>query len=163
MLRFHLLCSVGFSPEDSECSLQSLTHSLPMSLSYITTDSQSAGLSWYQAPIWGLWPDFYYWQTIAGLLIWGALSDEVTNLLFTIAAVFASAVILRSESCGAHDHILLSQIWDSPNLEDQVHVFISHRNRVAQLYPQALGHQVNLPPTPNAESSSLTVGCRPTG
>jgi hypothetical protein len=33
----------------------------------------------------------------------------------------------------------LSQIWDSPNLEDQVPVFISPRNRVARLYPQALG------------------------
>jgi hypothetical protein len=30
-------------------------------------------------------------------------------------------------------------IWDSPNLEGQVPVFISLRNRVAQLYPRALG------------------------
>jgi hypothetical protein len=30
-------------------------------------------------------------------------------------------------------------IWDSPNLEGQVSVFISPRNRVAQLYPRALG------------------------
>jgi hypothetical protein len=74
------------------------------------TDGQSASLSWYQAPIWGIWPDFYYCHTIAGLWIWGALSDERTGLSFTIAAVFASAVVLRSESCGAHDHILLSQI-----------------------------------------------------
>jgi hypothetical protein len=29
--------------------------------------------------------------------------------------------------------------FDSPNLEDQVHVFVSPRNRVAQLYPRALG------------------------
>jgi hypothetical protein len=29
--------------------------------------------------------------------------------------------------------------WDSPNLEGQVPVFISPRNRVAQLYPPALG------------------------
>jgi hypothetical protein len=36
------------------------------------------------------------------------------------------------------DH-LLSQIRDSPNLEGQVPVFISPRNRVAQLYPQLLG------------------------
>jgi hypothetical protein len=50
----------------------------------------------------------------------------------------ASAVILRSESHGTHDHILLSQIRDSPSLEGQVHVFLSPRNRVAQLYPQAL-------------------------
>jgi hypothetical protein len=30
-------------------------------------------------------------------------------------------------------------IWDSPNLEGQVPVFISPRNRVAKLYPRALG------------------------
>jgi hypothetical protein len=30
-------------------------------------------------------------------------------------------------------------IWDCPNLEGQVPVFISSMNRVAQLYPQALG------------------------
>jgi hypothetical protein len=48
----------------------------------------------------------------------------------------ASAVILRSR--GTHDHILLSQIRDSPNLEGQVPVFISLRNRVDRLYPQTL-------------------------
>jgi hypothetical protein len=37
----------------------------------------------------------------------------------------ASAVIPGSESRGTHDHILLSQIRDSPNLEDQVPEFIS--------------------------------------
>jgi hypothetical protein len=51
----------------------------------------------------------------------------------------ASAVILRSESRGTHDHILLSQIVDSPNLEGQVRVFISPRNRLPRLNPQALG------------------------
>jgi hypothetical protein len=54
--------------------------------------------------------------------------------------VLASAVILSFDSRGTHDHILLSQIRDSPNLESQVPVFISPRNRVAQLYPQALGY-----------------------
>jgi hypothetical protein len=49
--------------------------------------------------------------------MWGPLSDERTGLSFTIAAGFASAVILGSESHGAHDYILLSQIRDSPNLE----------------------------------------------
>jgi hypothetical protein len=51
----------------------------------------------------------------------------------------ASAVILRSESRGTHDHILLSQIRDSPNLEGQVPVFMFPSHRVARLYPQALG------------------------
>jgi hypothetical protein len=49
------------------------------------------------------------------------------------------AVILGFESCRCHDHILLSQIWDCPSLEGQVPIFISPKNRVAQLYPQALG------------------------
>jgi hypothetical protein len=54
--------------------------------------------------------------------------------------VLASAVILRSESRGTHDHSLLSQIRESPNLEDQAPVFISPRNRVGRLCPQALGY-----------------------
>jgi hypothetical protein len=45
------------------------------SQSYITTDGQPASLSWNKAPIWGLRPDFDYCLTVAGLLIWGALSD----------------------------------------------------------------------------------------
>jgi hypothetical protein len=53
--------------------------------------------------------------------------------------VIASAVILRSESRGTRDHILLSQIRDSTNLEVQVPVFISLRNRAARLYLQVLG------------------------
>jgi hypothetical protein len=35
--------------------------------------------------------------------------------------------------------IYVSQIWDSSNLEGQVPVFMSPSNRVAQLYPRALG------------------------
>jgi hypothetical protein len=62
------------------------------------------------------------------VLIWGALSDEKTGLSFTMYNI---------------QYILLSQIWDSPNLEDQVPVFISPRNKVAQLYPQALGYSLN--------------------
>jgi hypothetical protein len=61
----------------------------------------------------------------------------VCNLQWLLA--LASAVFLRSESQGTHDHILLSQILASPSLEDQVPVFISSRNRVVQLYPQTLG------------------------
>jgi hypothetical protein len=53
--------------------------------------------------------------------------------------VLASAGILRSESRGTHDHVLLSQFRDSPDTEDQVPIYISPRNRVARLYPQALG------------------------
>jgi hypothetical protein len=54
--------------------------------SYVTTDGQSASLSWNKAPIWGLRPVFYYCQTVAGLLLWGAFSDERTDLSFPMAA-----------------------------------------------------------------------------
>jgi hypothetical protein len=49
--------------------------------SYVTTDGQP----WNKAPIWGLRPGFNYCLTVAGLLIWGTLSDERTGLSFTIA------------------------------------------------------------------------------
>jgi hypothetical protein len=54
--------------------------------SYVTADGQSASLSWNKAPIWVLRLYFYYCQTVVCLLIWGALSDERTGLLFTIGA-----------------------------------------------------------------------------
>jgi hypothetical protein len=54
--------------------------------SYITTDDQSASLSYNKAPIRGLRPDFYYYQAIACLLVCGALSDERTGLSLTIEA-----------------------------------------------------------------------------
>jgi hypothetical protein len=54
--------------------------------SYVMTDGQSASLSRNIAPIWDLRPDSYYCQTVAGLLMWGALPDVRTGLWFTIAA-----------------------------------------------------------------------------
>jgi hypothetical protein len=60
-------------------------------------------------------------------------------LCLQLPLVLASTVILGSKFRGIHDHILLSQIRDSPNLEGQVPVFISPRNRLAQLYPQPMG------------------------
>jgi hypothetical protein len=59
--------------------------------SYVTTDGQSASLTWYKAPIWGLRPDFYFGTeygirlTITFLIPWGALSDERTGLSFVCA------------------------------------------------------------------------------
>jgi hypothetical protein len=61
------------------------------------------------------------------------------DLSLQLLLVLASAVIHGSEFRRTHDHILLSQIRDSHNLKDQVPVFISPKNTVAQLYPQALG------------------------
>jgi hypothetical protein len=57
-----------------------------LSLSYVTTDGQSASMSWNKAAIWGLGPDFYYCQTFAVWLMWSALSDERMGLSCTVAA-----------------------------------------------------------------------------
>jgi hypothetical protein len=53
-------------------------------------------------------------------------------LRLQLLLVLASAVILRSESIGTHDHILLSQIRDSHNLEGQI----------PYLYPPGTGWSV---------------------
>jgi hypothetical protein len=67
-------------------SLTNVEWRLTESESYVTTDGQPASLSWNKAAFWGLRPDLYYCLTVAGLLIWGALSDEKTSLSFTITA-----------------------------------------------------------------------------
>jgi hypothetical protein len=68
------------------------------------------------------------------LFLWGVLSDERTVLQFAVQSLNAPS---RVEPVT----ILYCLIWDSPNLEGQVPVFISPRNRVAQLrvYPWVLG------------------------
>jgi hypothetical protein len=58
---------------------------------YVTTDGQSASLSWYKAPVRGLRPDFYFRSeygirlTVTFLIPWGALSDERMGLSFVCA------------------------------------------------------------------------------
>jgi hypothetical protein len=49
-----------------------------------------------------------------------------------------SPIIHRFEYRGAHDHILLSQIRDPPIRRTRSRIYTS-RNRVVELYPQALG------------------------
>jgi hypothetical protein len=66
-------CLLSYSKSESE------------SESHVTTDSQSASLSWNKAPIWGLRPDINYCLTITVLFLWGALSDERTGLSFVYA------------------------------------------------------------------------------
>jgi hypothetical protein len=62
---------------------------------------------------------------------------RVCNLLLPHS--LASAVPLGSESHGTQHHILLYQFLRLPNLDAQVPVFISPRNRMAHLYSWALG------------------------
>jgi hypothetical protein len=119
----HFLCNFS-SPQLKSSNLQVSTFS-KLSLSHVTTDGQSANLSWNKAPIWGLRSDFYYCLTIA--VFWYGAPSLARGLVCLLQCTMYNI-----------QYSLLSQIWDSPNLEDQVPVFISPRNRVARLYPQAL-------------------------
>jgi hypothetical protein len=56
---------------------------LSLTESYITTDGQSVSLLWNKAPI---WDQIFISHTVAGLFMWGALSDERTGLSFTTTA-----------------------------------------------------------------------------
>jgi hypothetical protein len=83
--------------------------------SYVTTDGQSASLSWNKAPIWGLRRDFYYCHTVAGLSMWRALSltrGRICRLQLLLTLV--RAVIFGLEYRKTRDHILLYQIRDFP-------------------------------------------------
>jgi hypothetical protein len=60
---------------------------------YVTTDCQSASLSSNKA-LWGLRADLYYCHTVAGLLIWGALSDERTGLSFARVTVSSNKSVV---------------------------------------------------------------------
>jgi hypothetical protein len=86
------------------------------SQSYVTTDGQSSSLSWNKAPMWDLRPDFHYCQTIAGLLIGGALSDERTGrVLFTFYMLLPECIYKVSVSPDSVKHLIkgfhFSYLW----------------------------------------------------
>jgi hypothetical protein len=70
----------------------------------------------------------------AVLFLWGSLSDERTGMKFLVQS-------LNGPSRAKLVTVLYCLIWDPPppNLEGQVPVFISPRNKVAELYSRALG------------------------
>jgi hypothetical protein len=62
------------------------------------------------------------------------MRGQVCNLLYTCFWVLPEQSLL-DRSPAELTTIFYCLIWDSPNLEGQVPVFISPRKRVAQLYP----------------------------
>jgi hypothetical protein len=76
--------------------------------SHVATDGQSVSKSWCRAPS-GAHDQIF-------ITVWNVRSCFVGRPLFLLHMLLAlaSAVFLWSESTGARDHILLSQIWDFP-------------------------------------------------
>jgi hypothetical protein len=83
---------------------------------YVTTDGQSASLSWLQAPIWVLRPDFYFCLTVAGLLMWGAPSDERTGLSFTMYNVHYIYIL--------HDITWIYTVWKLSSRTEAITVIL---------------------------------------
>jgi hypothetical protein len=94
--------------------------------------------SWRQAP-WDSRSVVLFAEHLLSYSLRNILSDERMGLPFTIAAGSRQRSHSQIWLLRILDHILLSQIRDSPDLEGQSPVFISPRNRVVRLYPQALG------------------------
>jgi hypothetical protein len=67
------------------------------------------------------------------------LSDERKGLSFTYAIASVPCQSLSGPSHAELMTIFYCLIWDSANLEDQIRVFISPRNRGSELYPRGLG------------------------
>jgi hypothetical protein len=100
-------------------------HSQSQSQSYVTTDRQSASLSRCQAPICGLWPDFYYCQRVEALLMWALSRTRERTCRLQLLLALASAVFLGSDSRGTRDHIYSLRFESSP----------TWRNGSSYLYP----------------------------
>jgi hypothetical protein len=98
-------------PLELTCSLPSSWEANSGSASQ--SQSQSVGQSvLVSSPIWGPRPDFYFCLTVAGLLMWGALSDERMGLSFTMYNIFIFYMLL-------HECILVSTRNSAPFMEPE--------------------------------------------
>jgi hypothetical protein len=88
--------------------------------SYFTTGGlPPISSSWRQAP-WGPRPEIFFQLNSCGHSSYATPSlTKGCVCRLPLLLVLVSAVILGPESRGTHDHTLLSQIRDSPNLEGQ--------------------------------------------
>jgi hypothetical protein len=114
---------------DSECLAVSNWTFPTESQSQITTDGQSASSSWCQAHVWRSWSIFFKLSLdnckFANMGEPSPTRGCACNLQFSRARVLRDSLL----------YFTLSNLGPS-NLESQVPVLISLRNRVAQLYPR---------------------------
>jgi hypothetical protein len=106
------------------------------SQSYITTDGQSASLSWSQALISDPWPMFL----LLSLIIVRQLRICWCGAPSLTGSRVCSFQFLR----GVMSIFYCLYFWDTANVDGQAPVFISPRNRVAQLYHWAQGSSIIL-------------------
>jgi hypothetical protein len=88
---------------------------------------RSVSQSWYRSPLWDLRPDVTSCRNVA---VWN------------LRSCFCGAPSLtRGRVCNLQcTHSMVRLVWDCPNLEGQVPVFISPRNRVAHRTANRIFH-----------------------
>jgi hypothetical protein len=96
---------------------------------------RSVSISWYRALLWDLRSDITSCRNVA---VWIYGVSVGRPLWGEDRSAICSVITQRSESRKTVT-ILYCLIWKSPNLEGQVPVFISPRNREPQLHPRTLG------------------------
>jgi hypothetical protein len=123
--------------------------------SYIKNGGRSATLLEYSTHL-GLTTRFLLLSDTCGFVdvgrsLWRENGSAVYNCCWSSPV---QSFLGPSPAGRTSDHILLSHIRDSPNLEGQVPIFISPRKRVDQLYPQAL---VSFPSPPTTRTATVEV------
>jgi hypothetical protein len=98
--------------------------------SYTAADGQFASSSWSRDPICGLRSDLYYCWTFVGRPPWWE-DMPVIYMYSSLSLSYPSPLEPMTAS--------YCFVWNSPNLEGRLPVFISHRNSVAQIYPRTPG------------------------
>jgi hypothetical protein len=103
----------------SHSNLLLFSSELSQEVEVITTDSQSAILSWCRDPIWCTWPDFFYLSDDCGFLdMEHHLWREDRSVIYSYNCFWA--LPKQGWSPAELTAIFYCLIWDSPNLEGQV-------------------------------------------
>jgi hypothetical protein len=113
----------------------------------------------FQAPIWDPWPIFFFWQF---WVYWCWARSWVSTFQF-LPGIASAQPFSDLSPTGLMSIVFCLYFSDSPNQEGQVPIFISPRNRVAQLYPRALGYcshiqQVTVRQIPSWDAASYSSG-----
>jgi hypothetical protein len=106
---------------------------------------QSASLSWCQAPIWDPRPiclllSLIIFRQLRACWCGHPLWREVESVVFSFCWASPAKPLFRSESHGTQEHVLLFLllVFSQPGGPGSC-IYFTPRNRVVQLYPQALG------------------------
>jgi hypothetical protein len=145
MQDIHILCTTILHKVQSAYKILCLKLKLKLKLrrNLWPTDSRSVCLG-VRHPS-GTGDQFFFLLEISFRQLWvcyfvapSLTRGRVCNLLYNCLWALPEQSLM-GRSPAELTTIIYCLIWDSPNLEGQVPVLISPRNRVAQLYPWALG------------------------